>query len=53
MNGYDVRIRDAWLDDSIDEESISKEIISEKDDIVFVGTSSYMLNNNSSCKLIE
>lgn len=50
--GYRVKIRDGWLDGSIDEEIIENEILKDKDEVLFVGTSSYMLNNKGTCQLI-
>lgn len=52
-NGFDVEIRDAWLDDNITTETILNEIINDKKNIAFVGTSSYMLNNAPTCEFIK
>ena len=52
-NGYIVKIRASWLDNSITTEYIYSEIISDKDEVLFVGTSSYMLNNKCTCELIK
>ena len=52
-NGYVVKIRDSWLDNSIETDDIYNEIISDKEKVLFVGTSSYMLNNKCTCELIK
>ncbi len=52
-NGFDAIIRDAWLDNNISTETILNEIINNKENIVFVGTSSYMLNNTPTCEFIK
>lgn len=52
-SGYRVKIRDAWLDDTLDDRQIEKKVLSEKEDVLFVGTSSYMLNNGATCDLIN
>lgn len=51
--GYEAKIRDTWIDNSINEEIVFHEIIQEKNDVLFVGVSSYMLNNDASCQLIN
>ncbi|MCI8554978.1 MAG: hypothetical protein HFI85_00170 [Clostridia bacterium] len=38
---YRVKIRDGWLDGSIDEEIIENEILKDKDEVLYVGTNSY------------
>ena len=39
-NGFEAKIRDAWLDGSIDENSIIDEVQKDKDNLLFVGISS-------------
>lgn len=51
--GYNAQIRDAWLNDKTTFDDIYNEIVSKKDEVLFVGTSSYMLNNNITCTLIK
>ncbi len=51
--GYTAKIRDAWIDNTITEQSILDEILKNKSEVLFVGTSSYMLNNLKTCDLIE
>lgn len=51
--GYVVKIRDSWLDEKCVFDDIVKEIINDKDRILFVGTSSYMLNNEPTIELIK
>jgi len=50
---YTVKIRDAWLDTSINTDDIYNEIIKDKDQVCFVGTSSYMLSNDATCDFIS
>ncbi|MBQ4535798.1 MAG: B12-binding domain-containing radical SAM protein [Clostridia bacterium] len=51
--GYKGEIRDAWLDETLSQDSIFSEIESEKENILFVATSSYMLNNKTTCDFIS
>lgn len=51
--GYDARIRDAWLNTEYGKENILSEIINEKEKVLFVGTSSYMLSNDTTCDFIK
>ncbi|MBQ9280345.1 MAG: B12-binding domain-containing radical SAM protein [Clostridia bacterium] len=52
QEGYHVKIRDAWLNTDFGKEDILEEIIQEKENVLFVGTSSYMLSNDSTCDFI-
>ena len=52
-NGYRVIIRDLWLDDSLKYNDLINEILSKKDQVLFVGTSSYMLNNQPTCEMLN
>ena len=51
--GYEVKLRDAWLNTNITTESIENEIIADKSNVLFVGTSSYMLSNQNTCDMIS
>ena len=51
--GYHAEIRDLWMDESVTTEGLVKEILERKDEVLFVGTSSYMLNNKPTCELLK
>lgn len=51
--GYETIIRDLWLDDTFKYSDLKEEILKNKDKILFVGTSSYMLNNQPTCELLK
>ena len=51
-NGYEVEIIDAWLNE-LEVEEVYKRIISQKDNLLFVGISSYMSNTAPTVKLIS
>lgn len=51
-NGYEVEIIDAWLNE-LEVEEVYKRIISKKDNLLFVGISSYMSNTAPTVKLIS
>lgn len=52
-NNYQVKIMDSWLNDNITVDDIYNDIKKNKDRVLFVGTSSYMLNNKPTCELIK
>ena len=49
---YDVKIIDAWLNE-LDVKTVYDEIMQDKDNILFVGISSYMSNTKPTLELIE
>ena len=51
-NGYEVEIIDAWLNE-LEVEEVYKRIISQKDNLLFIGISSYMSNTAPTVKLIS
>lgn len=51
-NGYEVEIIDAWLNE-MEVEEVYKKIISQKDNLLFAGISSYMSNTAPTIKLIS
>ena len=51
-DGYEVEIIDAWLNE-LEVEEVYKRIISQKDNLLFVGISSYMSNTAPTIKLIS
>ncbi len=50
--GYNVEIIDAWLNE-LEVDDVYERIISQKDNILFVGISSYMSNTSPTIKLIS
>lgn len=52
-SGFRVKVRDAWLDCSLDVSDVEREIVGDSEEVLFVGTSSYMLNNQPTCELIS
>lgn len=51
-DGYEVEIIDAWLNE-LEVEEVYKRIISQKDNLLFIGISSYMSNTAPTIKLIS
>jgi len=51
-SGYSVEIIDAWLTE-LEVEEVYKKIISQEDNLLFVGISSYMSNTSPTIKLIS
>ena len=49
---FEVSILDNWLDSSMTNKDVYEVIMKQKDDICFVGTSSYMLSNSPTIELI-
>lgn len=52
QSGYDTHIIDAWLNE-LDVDEVFEEIIKDKDNILFVGISSYMSNTAPTIELID
>ena len=52
-NGYSVDIFDNWVDTTMSNEGIYQSVLKQKDDICFVGTSSYMMSNEPTIDLIQ
>jgi radical SAM superfamily enzyme YgiQ (UPF0313 family) len=50
---YNVKILDNWLDNSLSNKDVLKTIIADKEKVLFVGTSSYMLSNEPTLGLIK
>ena len=52
QKGYEVEIIDAWLNE-LEVEEVYESIIKQKDELLFVGISSYMSNTKPTIELIE
>ena len=51
--GFEVSILDNWLNSSMTNADVYEAIMKRKDEICFVGTSSYMLSNAPTIELIK